>query len=144
MVFGLREHFSHGLQYAKILVTNNEFHAIQTTATQPPEEADLSGLVLFHALSGTQNLTVSIHIDIRIPPALQRSVTPILNVDIRLLVQLTDDGRGRHFTSPQSLSNVFHMSNRYACQVHLNEILFHAAFSAVIPLNDDCFERESL
>ena len=82
MVFGLREHFSHGLQYAKILVTNNEFHAIQTTATQPPEEADLSGLVLFHALSGTQNLTVSIHIDIRMPPALQRSVTPILNVDI--------------------------------------------------------------
>ena len=29
------------------------------------------------------------HIDIRIPSALQRTVTPILNMGIRLLVQLT-------------------------------------------------------
>lgn len=37
--------------------------------------------------------TDSIHIDIWIPPTLQRMVTPFHNADIRLLVQFTD-GRG--------------------------------------------------
>ena len=125
LVLGLRKHFSHSLQHAKALVSNDEFHAVQTTATQPLEEADPAGLVLFHALSGTQNLTVSvlidrncyqngyvfklsapvaaqidpIHIDIRITPTLQRTISPIFNVDIRFLVQLTDGG-GRDFAAP--------------------------------------------
>lgn len=32
---------------------NDEFHAVQATATQPLEEVDPTGLVLFHALGGT-------------------------------------------------------------------------------------------
>ena len=41
----------------------------------------------------------SIHIDIRITPTLQRTVPPILNVDIRFLVQLTNGG-GKDFAAP--------------------------------------------
>ena len=52
LVFGLRKHFSHSLQHTKTLVSNDEYHAVQTTATQPLEKADLAGLVL-HDLSGT-------------------------------------------------------------------------------------------
>src|SRR5699024_8901821 len=169
LVFGLRKHFSHSLQHTKTLVSNNEFHAVQATATQPLEEADPAGFVLFHALSGTQNLTVSvlingnryqngyifkltapvaaqvdpIHIDIRIPPTLQRTVPPILNVDIRFLVQLTDGG-GRDFAAPEGLSNVLHTPDGYACQVHLDESFFHTALPAAVPLNNGGFKRDTL
>lgn len=121
MVFGHREHFSHGLQHAKALVANNELHAIQATPAEPLKEADPAGLVLLHTLSGAQNLTISvlidrnchkngyifkssapvaaqvdpIHIDIWIPPTLQRTISPVLNVDIRFLVKFTDCG-GRY------------------------------------------------
>src|SRR5699024_791417 len=127
LVFGLWEYFSHGFQHTKALVANHQLDSIQATATQPLEEADPAGLVLLHALGGTQNLTVSvfvhrnphqnghifklsapisaqidpIHIDIWIVPTLQRAVAPILYVDIRLLVQLADGGR-RHLAAPQS------------------------------------------
>ena len=103
----------------------------QATATQPLEEADPAGFILFHALSGTQNLTVSglidcncyqnsyifklsapvaeqtdfIHIDIRMTPTLQRTVAPIFVVDICFLIQLADGG-GRYLTAPQSLGDV--------------------------------------
>ena len=53
LVFGLGKHFSHRLRHPQALVANDEFHAVQATATQPLEEADPTGLVLFHALSGT-------------------------------------------------------------------------------------------
>ena len=118
LVFGLRKHFSHSFQHAKALVANNELHAIQATAMQPLEETDPAGFVLLHTLGSAKNLTISvlidrnrhqnshifklstpvtaqvdpIHIDIRIASALQRAVPPILNVDIRFLVQLTDGG----------------------------------------------------
>ena len=62
LVFGLRKHFSHSFQHTKALVTNHQFDPIQTTATQPLEEADPSGLVLLHALGGTQNFMVSVFI----------------------------------------------------------------------------------
>ena len=128
LVFGLGRHFAYGFQHTKILVTNNKFHAIQTTDAEPLEETDPAGLVLLHALSSAKNLTVSIlidrychkngyifkfsapvtaqgdpiHIDIRIPPILQKTVPPIFDVDIRLLVQFTDGG-GRDFAAPQGL-----------------------------------------
>src|SRR5699024_4821103 len=125
--------------------------------------------VFLHALGGTQNLTVSvlihrdrhqnghifklsapvtaqvdpIHIDIRIAPTLQRAVAPILNVDIRFLVQLADGGR-RHLAAPQRLGNVLHAPDGYACQVHLNESFFHTALPTAIPLNNGGFKRDSL
>ena len=53
LVFGLRKHLSHGFQHTETLVANNKFHIVQTTATQPLEEADPAGLVLFHTFGGT-------------------------------------------------------------------------------------------
>ena len=116
LVLGFGEYFSNSLQHTKTLVANNEFHSVQASAAEPLEEADPTGLVLFHALGGTKNLTGSvliyrnrhqnghifklsapisaqvdpIHIDIRIAPTLQRAVPPVLNVDIRFLVQFAD------------------------------------------------------
>ena len=43
-------------QHPHALVTNDELCAIQATSTEPLEEADPAGLVLFHALGGAQNL----------------------------------------------------------------------------------------
>ena len=74
---------------------------------------------------------------------MQRAVPPILNVDIRFLVQLTDGGR-RHLAAPQGLGNILHAPDGYACQIHLNESFFHAAFTAAIPLNDSGFKRNAL
>src|SRR5699024_10360108 len=143
------------------LVANNEFHSVQATPAEPLEEADPAGLVLLHTLSGTQNLTISvlidrnchkngyifkfaapvaaqvdpIHIDIRISSTLQRTVPPILDVDIRFLVQLTYGG-GRDFAAPEGLGNILHTPDGHACQVHLNESFLHAALPTAIPLND--------
>ena len=116
MVFGFREHFSHSIQHSKALVVNHQFNPIQATAAEPLEEAEPAGLI--------KNLTVSVlihcnrhqsyifklsalvpaqvdpvHIDIRIPSALQGAVPPIFNVDICFLVQFTDGGR-RDLTAP--------------------------------------------
>ena len=66
---------------------------------------------------------------------MQRTVAPILNADIRFLVQLADGGR-RHLAAPQGLGNIFHAPDGYACQIHLNESFFYAALPAAIPLND--------
>ena len=67
-------------------------------------------------------------------------IPPILNVDIRFLVQFTD-GRGRHLASPQSLSNILHTPHEHAGQIHLNESFFHTAFPAAVPLNDASLKR---
>jgi len=56
-------------------------------------------------------------------------------VDIRFLVQFADGG-WRYLAAPQSLGNVLYTPDGYACQVHLNECFFYAAFPAAIPLND--------
>ena len=116
-VFSFWKHFANGLQHTQALVPNNEFDPIQTAAAQLLEEADPAGLVLFHALGCTQNLPVSIlidrnrhqnshilkpsapvaaqidpvHIDIRVTPTLQRTISLILDVDICFLVQFTED-----------------------------------------------------
>src|SRR5699024_7673448 len=84
-----------------------------------------------------------IHIDIRITPTLQRTISPIFNVDICFLVQLTDGG-GRDFAAPQGLGNVFYTADRYACQVHLNEGLFHTTLTTAVPLNNSSFKGDSL
>ncbi len=169
LVFGLRKHLSHGFQHTETLVAKNKFHTVQTTATQPLEEADPAGFVLLHTLCGAQNLTISvlidrnrhqnshifklstpvaaqvdpIHIDIRIPPTLQRTVPPIFNVDIRFLIQLTDGG-WRNLAAPEGLGDVLHTPDGYASQVHFNKSLFHAALPAAIPLNDGSLKGDSL
>jgi len=74
---------------------------------------------------------------------LQRTVTPILDVDIRFLVQLTDGG-GRDLTAPESLGNILYTPDGYASQVHLNESLFHATLPAAIPLNDGSLKGDPL
>ncbi len=63
LVFGLRKHFSHSLQHTEAFVSHNEFRAIQAAAAEPLQEADAVGLVFFHALGSTKNLTVSVLID---------------------------------------------------------------------------------
>ena len=169
LVFGLRKHFSHGLQHTRTLVANHQFHPIQATATQPLEETDPAGLVLLHTLNSAQNLAVSvlinsnsnpnsyifkfsvpvaaqidpIHIDIRIPPTLQRTVPPIFKVDIRFLIQLADSGR-IDLAAPQGLGDILHTPDGYAHQVHLNEDPFHTALPMAIPLNDGGFKRNAL
>ena len=60
LVFGLREHFSHSLQHTKTLVPNHQLYPVQATASEPLEEADPTGLVRFHTLSGAKNFTVSV------------------------------------------------------------------------------------
>lgn len=45
------------------LVAHDEFHAVQTTPAQPLKETDPAGPVFLHALSGAQNLTVSVLVD---------------------------------------------------------------------------------
>ena len=53
LVFGIREHFSHCLQHSHTLVANNEFHTVQAASTRPLEEADPTGLILFHSFSSS-------------------------------------------------------------------------------------------
>lgn len=57
---GVWEEFSHSFQHPQALVPSHQLDPFQLAAGQPLEEADPTGLVLFHSLSGTQNLTVSI------------------------------------------------------------------------------------
>ena len=143
LVLGFREYFSHSFQHTKALVSNNEFHPIQATAAEPLEEADPTGLVLFHTLGGAKNLAVSILIDcygyiFKLSAPVAAQVDPILDpihIDIRFLVQLADGGR-RHLAAPQSLGNILRTSDRYTCQAHLNESFFCTALPVAIPLND--------
>ena len=51
-------------QHPHALVTNDELCAIQAASTEPLEEADPAGLVLFHALGSAQNLTKAVLSDI--------------------------------------------------------------------------------
>ena len=59
LVLGFGEYFSHSLQHTEAFVSDHQFNPIQTTAMQLLEEADPTGLVLFHTLGGAKNLTVS-------------------------------------------------------------------------------------
>ena len=52
LVFGVREHLAHGLQHPHALAADDEFYAVQAVSAEPLKEAGLSGLVLFHSLSG--------------------------------------------------------------------------------------------
>ena len=168
LVFGLRKHFSYGLQHIKALVSNNEFYPIQATTTQPLEEVGPAGLVFFHFLGCTKNLPISvfvhrnsyqnryifkltasitvqidpIHIDIRITPVLQRTVAPIFDVDIGFFGQLTNGG-WRNFAVPQGFCDVLHAPHRYFGKVHLNKSFFHAALTASIPLNNSSLKRNA-
>ena len=84
-----------------------------------------------------------IHIDIWIPPALQKTISPILNVDIRFLVQFTNGG-GRYFATTEGLSNALQTPDGYACRVYLNESRFHATLPAAVPLNNGGLKRDPL
>ena len=53
LVFCIREYFSHCFQHPHALISDNEFHAVQTAALEPLEKADSTGLVFFHALGST-------------------------------------------------------------------------------------------
>ena len=74
---------------------------------------------------------------------MQRPVAPILNRDIRFLVQFADGG-GRYLAAPKGLGNILHTAHGNTGQVHLDERFLHAALSPAIPLNDGCFERDTL
>jgi len=50
LVFGVRKHLAHGLQHPHALVADDELHAVQAASTEPLEETDPAGLILFHAL----------------------------------------------------------------------------------------------
>lgn len=50
----------------------------------------------------------------------------------------------RDLAAPQSLDNVLHAPGGYTCQIYLNESFFHAAFMAVISLNDGALKRDTL
>ena len=121
LVFGVREHLAHGLQHPHALVADDELHAVQAAPTEPLEEADPAGLVLFHPLGGAQNLTETVlihgnrhqngdifvlsapvaaqvdavYVDVRIAPTLQGAVAPVLDVDVGFLVQLADGSMAR-------------------------------------------------
>ena len=73
---------------------------------------------------------------------MQWSVAPILDMDVRFLVQFADGGGG-YLAAPQSLCDVLHTAHGDAGQIHLNECFFNAAFPAAIPLNDGGLERDS-
>ena len=117
LAFGLGEHFTHGLQHTKALVANHQFDPVQATATQPLEEAAPTGLALLHTSGGAKDLTISVsidrnccqnslfkfsspvpaqidavHVNIWKPSALQRTVSPVLNVNIRFPAQFANRG----------------------------------------------------
>ena len=73
---------------------------------------------------------------------MQRAVPPILNVDIRFLVQFADGG-GRYLAAPQSFCNILYAPNGYSGQIHLDEGFFYTAFPAAIPLNDGGLKRDA-
>ena len=169
LVFGVWEHLAHGLQHPHTLVADDELHAIQAASAKPLEEADPAGLVLLHTLGSAQNLTKTVlihgdrhqnrhifvlsapvavqvdavHVDVRIAPALQGAVSPVLDVDVGFLVQFADGSR-RDLAAPQCLRDVLHTAHGNACQVHLDEGLLHAALPAAIPLDDCSLEGHAL
>jgi hypothetical protein len=51
-------------QQMQALVAKDELCAIQAASTEPLEEADPAGLVLFHVLGGAQNLTKAVLIQL--------------------------------------------------------------------------------
>jgi hypothetical protein len=51
-------------QQMQALVANDELYAVQAASTEPLEEADPAGLVLFHALGSAQNLMKAVLIQL--------------------------------------------------------------------------------
>ena len=78
------------------------------------------------------------HLDIWILTALQRTITPILNTGIRLLIQLADSGR-RFLASPKSFLNILHPAYRDAGEVYINGGFFYAATNRSLDLPPDYF-----
>ncbi len=85
----------------------------------------------------------SIHINVRIFPALQRTFSPVFDVDICFLVQLVDGGRS-YLASPKSFRNVFHPTDRDTRQIHLDQGFFYGAFPSSVAFNDGGLEGYSL
>ena len=62
LVFDIRKHFAHSLQHPHALVADDELHTARAAPAEPLEEADPAGLVFFHPLGNTQNLTETVFI----------------------------------------------------------------------------------
>ena len=118
LVPGVWKYLSNRFEHAKAFVTNNEFDTFKSASPEPLKEVFPAIFILFHSFGSTQNLAVSVlvdgnghqngnvfvltspipaqidpvHVDIRIVP-LQGTVAPLLNMDVRLLVEFADGGR---------------------------------------------------
>ena len=171
LVFRLWKDLANCLKHPQAFVSNDELHAIQASSLEPLEEADPAGLVLLHALCRAQNLPVSvlidrnrhqyghvfvlsapvptqidaIHVHIRILSALQWTVSPVLDVDISLLVQLADCG-GRYLAAPQRLRDVLYPTHRYARKIYLDQRFLYAALPAAVSpwIFSKCFDVTSV
>ena len=96
LVFGVREYFAHGLQHSHALVADDELHAVQPASTEPLEEADPAGLVLFHPLGSAQNLTETVLIhgdrhqdrDVFVRSAPVAAQVDAVHIDIRVFASL--------------------------------------------------------
>ena len=113
----------------------------QPTVSRPKEFLDLiaPAAVKFNTdhfiLGGTYRSVVALR---SYPPtteelALLRRLGEMAGVTLRL--------SARRVTTAEEdaiihAANIFHTPDRYACQVHLDERLFHATFPTAIPLND--------
>ena len=77
----------------------------------------------------------TVHVDIWVLASLQRTVAPGFDVDVGLLVQLADGGRG-HLASPQSFCDVLHTAHGHT---HLDEGFLNAAADQFLDLRLDNF-----
>ena len=60
---------------------------------------------------------------------------------IDLFVEFADRS-GRDFGAPECLSDIFNTPDRYSSQVHFDQGFFDAALTALVALDDRCFERK--
>lgn len=116
LIFGLGEYFSDSFEHSQAFISDDKSDTVKATVFQPLEEFRPTGFILFHALSGAENFSVTlpvysnrhesadilvfaapiaakvdtINIHIWIFPALKRTVTPVLDMYVCFLVQLTD------------------------------------------------------
>ena len=61
----------------------------------------------------------TVHIDIWILAAVQRTIAPVFNMDIGFLVQFADCG-GRNFAALQRFSDILDTAHGYSGEIHLN------------------------
>src|SRR5690606_34899804 len=72
---------------------------------------------------------------------LQGTIAPSLDLTVNFLVQFAD-GTGTDTRAPQRFGDVFYPADADACQVHLDERLFHGAFAPSVPFDNLGLERQ--